>query len=92
MHHADLPSLPVAVLGAGPVGLAAAAQLLERGLTPLILEAGGGVGANLATYRHVRLFSPWRYNMDKAALRLLKQHGWQEPELDALPTAASGAR
>ena len=87
MHHADLPSLPVAVLGAGPVGLAAAAQLLERGLTPLILEAGGGVGANLATYRHVRLFSPWRYNMDKAALRLLKQHGWQEPELDALPTA-----
>ena len=71
MHHADLTSLPVAVLGAGPVGLAAAAHLLARGLTPLVLEAGSGVGANLASYRHVRLFSPWRYNMDKAALRLL---------------------
>ena len=87
MHHQAHSSLPVAVLGAGPVGLAAAAQLLARGLTPLILEAGGGIGANLSTYRHVRLFSPWRYNMDQAALRLLKEHGWQEPDLDALPTA-----
>jgi hypothetical protein len=87
MHHDDLSSLPVAVLGAGPVGLAAAAHLLERGLQPLILEAGSGVGANLATYRHVRLFSPWRYNMDKAALRLLKEGGWREPDPEALPTA-----
>ncbi|MEH6435691.1 FAD-dependent oxidoreductase [Massilia sp. DD77] len=87
MSHDDLSSLPVAVLGAGPVGLAAAAHLLERGLAPLILEAGSGIGANLATYRHVRLFSPWRYNMDQAALRLLKAQGWREPEPDALPTA-----
>ena len=33
-------NLPVAVIGAGPVGLAAAAHLLERGLEPLIFEAG----------------------------------------------------
>ena len=32
-------SLPVIVIGAGPVGLAAAAHLLERGLEPLMLEA-----------------------------------------------------
>ena len=32
--------LPVAVIGAGPVGLAAAAHLIERGETPLVLEAG----------------------------------------------------
>lgn len=32
--------LPIAIIGAGPVGLAAAAHLVERGLTPLILEAG----------------------------------------------------
>jgi len=32
-------SLPVAVIGAGPVGLAAAAHLLQAGLTPLVLEA-----------------------------------------------------
>jgi 2-polyprenyl-6-methoxyphenol hydroxylase-like FAD-dependent oxidoreductase len=32
--------LPVAVIGAGPVGLAAAAQLVSRGEIPVILEAG----------------------------------------------------
>jgi thioredoxin reductase len=79
--------LPVAVLGAGPVGLAAAAHLLERGLTPLVLEAGDAVAANLASYRHVRLFSPWQYNVDKAARRLLASHGWQAPDDDGLPTA-----
>lgn len=79
--------LPVAVLGAGPVGLAAAAHLLERGLTPLVLEAGTAVAANLATYRHVRLFSPWQFNVDKAARRLLVRHGWHAPADDGLPTA-----
>ena len=52
-------TLPVAVLGAGPVGLAAAAHLVARGFTPLILEAGAQVASNLESYRHVRLFSPW---------------------------------
>jgi cation diffusion facilitator CzcD-associated flavoprotein CzcO len=87
MSTNDKQQLPVAVLGAGPVGLAAAAHLIERGLTPLILEAGATVGANLATYRHVRLFSPWQYNVDKAAQRLLRGHGWKAPADDALPTA-----
>jgi thioredoxin reductase len=87
MSTNDKQQLPVAVLGAGPVGLAAAAHLIERGLTPLILEAGATVGANVATYRHVRLFSPWRYNVDKVARRLLQSHGWNAPAGDALPTA-----
>jgi cation diffusion facilitator CzcD-associated flavoprotein CzcO len=53
--------LPVAVIGAGPVGLAAAAHLIERGIEPLVLEAATTVGANLLDYGHVQLFSPWRY-------------------------------
>ena len=77
----------VAVLGAGPVGLAAAAHLVGRGLTPLVFEAGRAPGANLATYRHVRLFSPWQYDVDKAARQLLERHGWTAPVADALPTA-----
>ena len=35
---------------------------------------------------HVRLFSPWRYNIDKAARGLLEGAGWQAPDPDALPT------
>jgi hypothetical protein len=79
--------LPVAVLGAGPVGMAAAAHLIQRGLEPLILEAGVSVASNLATYRHVRLFSPWQYNIDRAARALLNETGWRAPDQDALPTA-----
>jgi len=82
-----LNELPVAVLGAGPVGLAAAAHLLQRGLHPIIFERGDDVGANLDTYRHVRLFSPWQYNVDKAARELLERTGWQAPAGDGLPTA-----
>lgn len=77
----------VAVIGAGPVGLAAAAHLLTQGIEPLVLESGPAVGANLHTYRHVGFFSPWRYNLDKAAVRLLYASGWQAPALDELPTA-----
>ena len=29
----------VAIIGAGPVGLAAAAHVLERGMSPVVLEA-----------------------------------------------------
>lgn len=79
-------NLPVAVIGAGPVGLAAAAHLLERGLEPLILEAGPTPGAAIEQWRHIRLFSPWQYNTDAAAGRLLAATGWVAPEPTALPT------
>lgn len=79
--------LPVAVIGAGPVGLAAAARLIERGIAPLILEAGSRVGANLLDYGHVRLFSPWRYNVDHAMAAALKRRGWTAPPDDELPLA-----
>lgn len=78
-------SLTVAVIGAGPVGLAAAAHLLERGLEPLILEAGPSAGAAIEQWRHIRLFSPWRFNLDAAAVRLLEASGWESPRPTALP-------
>jgi cation diffusion facilitator CzcD-associated flavoprotein CzcO len=80
--------LPVVVIGTGPVGLAAAAHLLERGLEPLVLEAGPQVGANIAQWRHVRLFSPWRLALDPVSVRLLDQAGWTGPDPDTLPTGA----
>ena len=90
-ERADEParseSLPVAVIGAGPVGLAAAARLIERGIEPIVLEAGASVGANLLDYGHVRLFSPWRYSIDAAVSAQLKASGWRAPPLDELPLA-----
>lgn len=80
-------SLPVAVIGAGPVGLAAAAHLAVRGMPFRVFESGTDVGANLREYAHVRLFSPWRYNMDRTALDMLAKSGWNAPDADALPTA-----
>lgn len=88
MAEAVRSELPVVVIGAGPVGLAAAAHLLERGLEPLVLEAGDSAGAAVASWGHVRLFSPWRYGVDAAARRLLEPTGWVEPEPDELPTGA----
>ena len=76
----------VAVIGAGPVGLAAAAHLLERGLTPIMLEAGDHVGHAVRQWGHVQLFSPWEYNVDKAAARLLAATGWNSPDPDQYPT------
>ena len=83
--------LPVAIIGAGPVGLAAAARLIERGITPLILEAGSQVGANLVDYGHVRLFSPWRYNVDHAMAAMLDRAGWVAPNPEELPLAGEVA-
>lgn len=79
-------SLPVAVIGAGPVGLAAAAQLLAQGEEPVIFEAGAQVGANVLAWGHVRLFSPWRYMIDTAARDLLLPSGWVAPDGDVYPT------
>lgn len=76
----------VAIIGAGPVGLAAAAHVLERGLRPIVLEAGAGAGHSVRQWGHVQLFSPWEYNIDRAAARLLAPTGWNSPEPEQYPT------
>jgi thioredoxin reductase len=81
-------NLPVVVIGAGPVGLAAAAHLAERGIDFTVLEAGDRVAASVAQWGHVRVFSPYRYNIDAAARRLLEADSWSAPDPDWLPTGA----
>jgi threonine dehydrogenase-like Zn-dependent dehydrogenase len=88
MRRRRTSALPVAVIGAGPVGLAAAAQLLARGIEPLVLEAGAEVGAAVRAWGHVRMFSPWAFNTDAAARALLAAEGWTAPDPDAFPTGA----
>jgi cation diffusion facilitator CzcD-associated flavoprotein CzcO len=82
-----LDKLPTVVIGAGPTGLAAAAHLSTRGMSYIVLEATDGVAACFRSTAHVRLFSPWKMNVDPAAARVLEQHGWRAPDPDAMPTA-----
>src|SRR4051794_12748521 len=79
-------TLPVAVIGGGPVGLAAAAHLVTRGVPVRLYEAGDSVAAHVRDWGHVRLFSPWGFNTDSAATALLRAGGWQAPPAGALPT------
>jgi len=76
----------VAIIGAGPVGLAAAAHAFERGLNVTVLEQGKSAAANIRDWNHVRVFSEWSHNIDAAAARLLFEHGWISPYPKAYPT------
>jgi len=79
-------TLPVAIIGAGPIGLAAAAHLLKRGEAPLVFEAGRAAGAAVLQWGHVRLFSPWLELLDRESVALLAAEGWQAPDPAAYPT------
>ena len=81
-----LAARPVVGIGAGPVGLAAAAHLVDRKIPFTVLEAGDGPAASIGQWSHVRLFSPWRYDTDPVAVRLLEESGWTAPEPQTLPT------
>ena len=81
-----LDTLPVVIIGAGPIGLAAAAHVLSRDLTPLVLEAGPSAGAAMRRWGHVRMFSPWKYNVDATAAEILERQGWVRPDGETYPT------
>ncbi|MEO6060695.1 MAG: NAD(P)-binding domain-containing protein [Thermoflexales bacterium] len=81
-------SLPVAIIGAGPIGLAAAAHLHARGEAFVLLEAGSTVGASLRQWAHVQVFSPWRYLIDDSARDLLASTKWSAPDPEGYPTGA----
>ena len=78
--------LPVVVIGAGPVGMAAAAELAVRGLPFQVLESGDRVGASVRQWGHVRMFSPWEYDVSPVSAALLAETGWQAPPADEMPT------
>jgi thioredoxin reductase len=83
-----LASLPVAIIGAGPIGLAAAANLVERGIDFVVYEAGDTIADSMRAWGHIRLFSPWKHLIDPASRRLLEASGWVHPDDEGLPTGA----
>ncbi|MBJ7358083.1 NAD(P)-binding domain-containing protein [Nocardioides sp.] len=82
------PDLPLVIVGAGPIGLAAAAHAYSRGLPTVLLEAGPQVGASVREWGHVRLFSAWRELVDPVAESLLRPRGWAGPDPDRYPVGA----
>lgn len=87
METAD-QSLPTVIIGAGPIGLAAAAHLVEKEIPFVIFERGEAAAHSVREWGHVRLFTPWQYNIDEAARRLLESTGWEAPDGEAFPTGA----
>lgn len=81
-------ALPVVVIGAGPIGLAAAAHLAQRGEPFVVLEAGASVGASILKWGHVTVFTPWRYCVDAVVKRMLESRGWWMASPDLDPTGA----
>ena len=77
---------PVVVIGAGPAGLATAAELVARDLPVLVLERGDRAGAAVSEWGHVRLFSMWRDLVAPAAEKLLAATGWRRPDDGGYPT------
>jgi thioredoxin reductase len=85
-RNRHLGTLPVAIIGAGPIGLAAAAHLQEKGIDFVAYEAGDRIASSMSAWGHTRLFSPWKHLVDPAARRLLLAAGWTEPDERSLPT------
>ncbi|MFD9162285.1 NAD(P)-binding domain-containing protein [Streptomyces sp. NPDC059558] len=89
--NASTEALPVAVIGAGPAGLAAAAHLTGRGIKPLVLESGAAAATAVREWGHVRLFSTWSELVDPAAEKLLAPTGWTAPDGETYPSGADWA-
>ncbi|GLP69053.1 flavoprotein [Streptomyces sp. TUS-ST3] len=91
MNAPTTDRMPVVVVGAGPIGLAAAAHLVDRGIEPLVLEAGPTAAAAVREWSHVRLFSTWGELVDPAAEKLLAPTGWTRPDPSAYPSGGDWA-
>ncbi|MDZ5472332.1 NAD(P)-binding domain-containing protein [Bacillus sp. 31A1R] len=88
MTRLNKEKLPVAIIGGGPVGLAAAAHLVKKGEEFILFEAGRQIGASVLEWGHVRMFSPWQYNIDQVAKELLDAEGWSTPNLEDVPNGS----
>lgn len=83
---ADAP-YDLSIVGAGPVGLEAAAAAADAGLRVVLLERGRP-GEHVAAWGHVRLFTPFDDNVGPAGRALSEAAGIPLPAPDAILTGA----
>jgi hypothetical protein len=69
----------VAILGAGPIGLDAALAFLDNGWSATVYESAATVAANVTSWGHIRLFTPWSMNVSTRMLARLKTAGIAPP-------------
>lgn len=77
---------PIAILGAGPVGLEAALAVAQAGLDFVLYEAEAQIGASVRDWGHVRLFTPWPLNVSPRVREALEAAGQDVPNGEECPT------
>lgn len=75
----------VAILGAGPIGLELALRVRTAGWTAVVLETGK-VAANVHSWGHVRMFTPFSMNSSKLGRQRLSESGHSLPASDTILT------
>jgi len=83
-------SARILVLGAGPIGLETALYARFLGFPVEVIERGESAAANVASWGHVQLFTPFHINatsLGVAAIQAQDAH-WEPPAGDALLTGA----
>jgi thioredoxin reductase len=75
----------VAVIGAGPIGVEAAVAALRRRLAVTVYERDA-IGASVARWGHVRMFSPWALNRSPWGVATLRAAAVPLADDDICPT------
>ncbi len=76
----------LAIIGAGPVGVELALSALQRGMRVAVFERGASAGAQVLSWSHVKLFSPWSMNTSDSGRGVLEDAGLQAPVGEHCPT------
>jgi cation diffusion facilitator CzcD-associated flavoprotein CzcO len=72
----------IAILGGGPTGLEAALCAVDHGYSFTLYEASESIAGHVNAWGHVRMFSPWVYNVSDRMRRHLERAGYSVPAAD----------
>lgn len=76
----------IAIVGAGPVGLEAALTAAGGGFPFTVYEAGVELAANVRSWGHVRMFTPWSMNFSPRMTAALERASRTLPDAGVEPT------